>query len=282
MSIDDMFLRDPRVMRLAKACGWSKYEARGRLLEVFALVYDRVDAGADDTVQAVDIDMAAEFEGLSALMIEHDLAENVRRGVRIRGAKERTNYLATRKESGQLGGIKSGESRRNKAKQQAKVTFAETEGRANPSAASASASSAVVAAVVCPAPEEKNSATPSAGGSQVGSRKKPKPSTATDAERSAAIRVLGKLSERNGVRYSGTEDHVGLIARHLRNGTDEMDLRYVVAYCAAELGWAAKPDMAPYLRPETLFGPKTLSKYLDPARTWASSLPDDRQPGAPA
>lgn len=132
MSIDDMFLRDPRVLRLGRACGWNKFETRGRLLEVFALVYDRVDAGADDVVQVADIDTAADHEGLAVLMIEHGLAEKDRRGVRIRGARERTNYLATRKGSGQLGGIKSGESRRKKAKVDTKVTFAKPEGRANP------------------------------------------------------------------------------------------------------------------------------------------------------
>lgn len=132
MSIDDMMLRDPRVLRLARAAGWSRFEVVGRLIHVYAVVYDRVDAGSDDIVQGADIDMAGELEGLAALMIEHGLAEETRRGVRIRGAKERTNYLATRKTTGQLGGIKSGESRRNKAKQTTKVTFNETEGRANP------------------------------------------------------------------------------------------------------------------------------------------------------
>lgn len=94
------------------------------------------------------------------------------------------------------------------------------------------------------------------------------------------MRVLGKLGSRNGVRYSGSAEHMRLIVAHLRNGVDEMDLRYVVGYCAIELGWQEDPDMQPYLRPETLFGPKTLSKYLDAARTWASKLPDD-QPQRP-
>jgi hypothetical protein len=146
MSIDDMFLRDPRILRLAKACAWSKFETLGRLLHVYAIVYDRVDAGADDIVSAEDIDTASDLDGFATLLIEHGLAEPHRRGVRIRGARERTNYLATRKTTGQLGGIKSGESRRNKAKQQTKVTFNETEGRANPSAVPASVP------VVAPAP----------------------------------------------------------------------------------------------------------------------------------
>lgn len=106
-------------------------------------------------------------------------------------------------------------------------------------------------------------------------KRKQKATEPTEAERDAAIRVLGKLGERNGVRYSGTSDHVGLIVRHLRDGIPEMHLRYVIGYCASQLGWQDKPDMMPYLRPETLFGPKTLAKYLDPARAWVASLPGD-------
>lgn len=147
MSIDDMFLRDPRVERLARDIGWSKFEARGRLLGVFAVAYDRVDADKGDLLDLQDIDIAAEFEGFGLLMIKHDLAVNLRNRIRIRGAQERTVYLSTRETSGRIGGIKSGESRRNKAK----VTFEANgrspsqkhEGPANPSApdpASASAS----------------------------------------------------------------------------------------------------------------------------------------------
>jgi hypothetical protein len=141
MSIDDMFLRDPRVLRLSITLGWTKYEARGRLLDVFALVYDRVDAGADEVLDPVDIDIASDFPGLAEQLIAHDLAVRMRNGVRIKGATERTKYLATREESGRLGGIKSGETRRNKAKVkpkvetkvETKVTFEKNEGPSNPS-----------------------------------------------------------------------------------------------------------------------------------------------------
>ncbi len=62
-----------------------------------------------------------------------------------------------------------------------------------------------------------------------------------------------------------------------------MDLRYVIAYCAAERGWADDPKMHGNLRPETLFGPETIWRYLDPARSWVSKLPaDEPQPAAGA
>lgn len=82
------------------------------------------------------------------------------------------------------------------------------------------------------------------------------------------MRVLDKLSARNGVRYSGSAEHVRLIVAQFRNGLTEADLRKVIGYCADELEWQDKPGMAIYLRPETLFGPKTITKYLDPARAW--------------
>lgn len=44
MSVDDMLSRDPRLTRLAKAAGLSKYEVAGRLvLEVWPICYDRID-----------------------------------------------------------------------------------------------------------------------------------------------------------------------------------------------------------------------------------------------
>ncbi len=265
MSIDDMFLRDPRVLRLAKACFWNKYEARGRLLEVFALVYDRVDAGADGVVSALDIDIAAECDGFAEIMIEHGLAERQRRGIRVRGAIERTNYLATRHDSGRLGGIKSGESRRNKSKVTFKVTSEKTEGRVNPSAVpSASADPSVD-----PDPKEKNSAAPSVRGSR--SRKSP-PSGPTEAESAVVALVLEKLGQHTDTQYSGAKEHVRLIVNRLRDGLTELDLRCVIAYCAhpTGLGWTVKPGLDKYLRPETLFGPTTISKYLDASRSWYS------------
>ena len=87
------------------------------------------------------------------------------------------------------------------------------------------------------------------------------------------MRILAKLTAQNGVRYSGTNEHVRLIVHHLRDGVTEYDLRHVIGYCALELEWKGNPAMEKYLRPETLFGPQTIAKYLDPARTWFAKLP---------
>ena len=287
MSIDDRFLRDPRVLRMGLALGWSKYETRGRLLEVFAIVYDRVNAGSEPLLTSADIDAAAEWPGLADRMVEFDLATPTRRGmIHVRGAKEHTNYLNTRVSAGRSGGIQSGETRRKKAIEKSKVTFDLNEGRSNPSASASDLVSASDLDLVIP---EKNSARPSGGGAHPGlpglenaiernlgefglrRARKTKPSEASEI---ASVRVvLDKLTAQNGVRYSGTEAHTKLIIRQLRRGIPEMDMRAVIGYCAVELGWATDDAMVKYLRPETLFGPDTISKYLDPARNWFAKLP---------
>jgi uncharacterized phage protein (TIGR02220 family) len=73
------------------------------------------------------------------------------------------------------------------------------------------------------------------------------------------------LSKHSGIAYRGSEAHVALILGRLRAGASELELRKVAWYCAAKLGWKDKPEMRSYLRPETLFGPKSIERYLDAA-----------------
>ncbi len=112
----------------------------------------------------------------------------------------------------------------------------------------------------------------------VGSRVRKPKAIATPAEQAIARVVLDKLGDRSRVKYSGAPPHVALIASRLREGLTEHDLRAVVGYCAESLEWESKPEMAKYLRPETLFGPSTIHKYLDAARTWAASWLAEQQP----
>ena len=65
----------------------------------------------------------------------------------------------------------------------------------------------------------------------------------------------------------------------------ERELRGIVAYCWTGLGWESKPEMHQYLRPETLFGPKTISKYLPGARKFLAenfpeAAPEPEQPAS--
>ena len=283
MSIDDMFLRDPRITRLARVLGVSKFDARGRLLEVIGVVYDRVD----DLLTELDIDTAAEIDGFAKRMVEVDLAVPSRGKFRVRGASERINYLRSREESGRAGGIKSGESRRNRLKVDTKVTFEGSEAPANPIPIPsvpdpASASPPIAADPVVRSEEDSDRLSSSghlleifkakvdAATGDIGKRRArgPKPSEPTQQERDVALFILARLGQRNGVAYSGAKDHVKLIVDRLREGIPEGDLRKVIGYCAMELEWQDDPRQGKYLRPETLFGKETIHRYLDAARTW--------------
>ncbi len=88
--------------------------------------------------------------------------------------------------------------------------------------------------------------------------------------------VLDKLGAESGVAYRGSDAHTRLIIGRLREGTSELELRAIVAYCGDQ--WRGKPEMQQYLRPETLFGPQTIARYLDPARTRYARLLADAEP----
>lgn len=88
---------------------------------------------------------------------------------------------------------------------------------------------------------------------------------ATAAELASVRVILDRLGTAAAVAYRGCDAHVRLIVGRLRDGITEAELRAVVAYCAEE--WDSKPEMRRYLRPETLFGPSTVNRYLDAART---------------
>ena len=96
---------------------------------------------------------------------------------------------------------------------------------------------------------------------------------ATAAELASVRVILDRLSDAADVAYRGCEAHHRLIIGRLRDGITEHELRAVVAYCAEE--WDGKPEMRKYLRPETLFGPQTIARYIDAARArFAKELSD--------
>jgi uncharacterized phage protein (TIGR02220 family) len=271
MSIDDSFLRDPRVARLGLELGMSKREARGLLLDVFALCYDRQTA----TIPAVDIDSAAELLGVSDAMIKVGLAAITRGGVRIAGAQERIAYLDHKSAAGRIGGLNSGLSRRLSAKQETKQNTRSSEARGNPP-------DPVPDPPPDPVPvpdQDQNPHSPLGGRPAAASRKKPKPGP-TSAESAIVQRVLERLGEHAGHAYGGATEHVRLITARLRDGLTEAELRAVVAYCADE--WKDDPKMRKFLRPETLFGPTTITRYLDAARArYADVIAKFRAPDPP-
>lgn len=102
-------------------------------------------------------------------------------------------------------------------------------------------------------------------------RRAKKPRQFTPQQREVAARVLAKLGETNGIRYEGSDKHVGLIVDRLADGLHELELRAIIAHCASPKasggrGWEGDVNMRQHLSPETLFGPESHTKYLDPAR----------------
>lgn len=91
----------------------------------------------------------------------------------------------------------------------------------------------------------------------------------TPDEIASAMDVLARLTARNGIAYRGSAKHLGLIIARQRHGVTADQLKAVIGYCAIKLGWLEKPAMVDYLRPETLFGPESIERYLDAACTWA-------------
>lgn len=128
MSIDDKFLRDPRVVLLGRRFGWSRRETMGALIDVFALTYDQ----EVDVLTADEIDVTAGEAGFADALVAVDLGERDERGVRIKGAAERIEYLAAKREAGRKGGRKSGESRRNRNEAKRSTASTDAQARRNP------------------------------------------------------------------------------------------------------------------------------------------------------
>lgn len=129
MSIDDQFLRDPRITRLAHRLGHGDPDlTRGKLLHVFALCYDH----KTPFVSRDDIDTIC--PGMSDALVDPkiNLAVEEPDGIRIRGADERVDYLRDQASRGRKGGVASGESRRgNKNEASASVPLEQTRSAAS-------------------------------------------------------------------------------------------------------------------------------------------------------
>jgi uncharacterized phage protein (TIGR02220 family) len=260
MSIDDKFLRDPRVTRLAANLHITRAEAMGRLLMVFAACYDL----ERDVLTCTDVDLAAERPGFGDEMFACDLAINVRGGMRIKGACERIAYLKEKREAGRYGGVKSGESRRNSPKHDLKHEVAHTskQNRSTPQARRNlpdPVPDLPPDPVPDPVPEEEEKRSP------LSSRSRSRKRDATPAELVIVRTVLDRLGHYSGVAYGGAAEHVRLIVGRLRDGYTEGELRAVIALRAED--WQGDPKMNQYLRPETLFGPLAIQRYIDAART---------------
>lgn len=137
MSIDDMLGRDPRITVLASILGWSRRETAGCLvLDVWPICYDQRTHIVSERI----IDAAAGVAGFAKAMVESELAHLDRSGkIRIRGARERIEYLERKSNAGRQGGLKSAEARGKYTKQTASTSQANVKQTSSTSGTSAQA-----------------------------------------------------------------------------------------------------------------------------------------------
>lgn len=285
VNIDGKLWQDPRARKVGRLLGWSLREVVGTLAAVWNVAYD----SKCDELDVEDVDTAAEHDGFAAVLVASRMASVVSpERIRLRGVQERIAYLLKQADLGRRGGLAKAAA----GQSDAKPSPSERQALAKPPSSLPLAPDIPLAhdldlppkappklEVVKP-PEAQRTKRQNA-------RSKAFRDTLADHERQSVDVILGKLSDRSAVQYRGSEEHQRLIVSRLRSGLTEMDLRAVIAYCAEPrpsggLGWQDNAELKQYLRPETLFGPKTIEKYLDAARTWAAkAFPGQFKPDQP-
>jgi hypothetical protein len=235
------------------------------------------DGGAEALVA---LGMASEVEG--GIELGGRTAEKVQQwaGVRDRARAggharhEQAQQSGARSPSGRFSSEGDNHSSRSPADDQQDIQPEASRPTSPSQHSSSSSASPSPSASLRPEAEENPPLPPKGGRARKGGKGQPTPE-----EREVGMRVLAAITERTGVAYQGSDHHLRLIAGRLREGVSYRDLRSVVAYCWAKSGlnWREKLDgqgnpMAVNLKPETLFGPEGIHRYLDPARHWFETV----------
>ena len=280
VNLDSKVWNDPRVKRLARLCGWGMPQTVGTLAAVWNVAYE----AKSPVVSELDVDTAAERDGFSDLLQHEQVQLASRRddGLYLCGVEERIRYLLQQAERGRMGG-------RNRSSNADRSPDGRmTSAKQTPSKRQASAKQPPdLPLTLTPDPalaldpdlsQRERESAPSRSSASPTPKSKSKVKGITADEEVKAAEVLLKLSERSGRKYGGSAKHVALVVSRLRAGFTVWDLRRVIGYCAIEMDWENLPKMQPYLRPETLFGPEAMEKYIYAARAWEpSESPPERR-----
>ncbi len=78
--------------------------------------------------------------------------------------------------------------------------------------------------------------------------------------RSKAIEVLNFLNEKTDRMYRLTDTNINLVIARLKTGASVADCRQIIAKKYRE--WKDNPNMAKFVRPETLFNPRKFESYI--------------------
>lgn len=260
MRIESQAFNDERFAELAERCGLADADhARGKMARLWyqCTILNTYEIGNQMVSRVLG------SGGVDALIASGLGEKSGRDHIRIKGTAGRIEWLNTLRENGRKGGRprKDGQSTKPEG-----YPIGKPEGFDLENQKGNQPDNPLTLTIATALTRSKNPIVPSAG--RKPRPQKAKPSDPTEVERASVRAVLEKLEAQNGIFYQGSAEHTRLITARLREGLTEMDLRKVIGYCALELDWKSKPEMAPYLRPETLFGPKTIARYIDAARAW--------------
>jgi uncharacterized phage protein (TIGR02220 family) len=275
--IEGMAWTDPRVIALAEMARYNVDEAIGRLARLWAWCTEKESYTAPAWLVAQILRVSADD------FVRIELGEwvaGVHETIRIKGTHGRIEWLANKRRAARAGGEANRQRLEAKREPDDSQAIARREPGDSQTGATGDPGDSQTVSMTEPnriplalslSPDLLNTEDqkpPIPQKPRAGRPRKPKPNEPTARELASVRVVLDKLGTRNGVTYLGSKEHTKLVVDRLRDGYSEMDLRVISLYCAESLGWGDDDKMRAYLRPETLYGPKTIARYIDAARSW--------------
>ena len=247
--IEDEAFSDRRYARLAKEAGLADADhARGKM----AVLWRQCTIEQRHHLPVADVLDVLGERGVDALVASR-LGELEGDLVRICGTSGRIEWLDKLRNNGRYGKLGG---RPKKPTRVSEDEATRVEENAKPKTPPAPA----------PAQEEKRERVAPVGARAASGRKsKSEPTESEDAD---VTRVLSHLNALTNSNYQVTTHRPLLLAR-LRDGYTADDLEAVARFCATKLGWKSDAKMRVYLRPATLYGPQSITKYIDDARQYA-------------
>lgn len=233
----------------------------------------------DEPTYVVPVEIVEHFLGRGAgeALVRSRLAYSEPTGFRMRGSEGRIEWLWAKRENGKRGGRPRQSARQRNEDNNPEPTGLDS---VDLSQTYCEPTSNPLSLAPSPTPtNQKRAETPLPPLPKP--RRSRSKSAHSDTDRAAAMAVLRKLGEQNGTEYEGAENHVRLIVGRYREGRTELDLRKIIAYASRDesedgLGWLSNPKMRKHLKPEVLFGPENITRYVDDARSWFKRKFDDR------
>lgn len=268
VTFDDASRTDPRFVVLGKLLGTSKYDARGRMLEVYSYCTDL----GTYSVRSEMLDALVERDGFGPILVAAELAEECEDGsFRIRGTKGRIEWLARLRKNSRKGGAANRARLKPEgslqATQKASQLASQNEAKAEPSysysySGSYSGSSSEKEHVGLPPQGLLSIVEPKAE-----SEPKERPLPGTAATRKEAADWVEWFNRKFGRQYKPeARELVDLVTALIKAGYTQEDMR-AVAWHRRSI-WGEDPKMSAYLVPSTLLRFNNFKNYVAEAQEW--------------